>query len=135
VPTRSATDKVIMNFLDTNIFVKFDCTRKLITNNAQAFKSKVMIDFCGSHNIALTYSTPYYPQGNGLVESSNKTLIGIIKKLLTENKKSWHSKLKYAMWADRISTKRSLGTSPFQLVYGIDVVFPTQLGLPTLKLL
>jgi hypothetical protein len=78
---------------------------------------------------------PYYPQGNGLVESSNKTLIRIIKKLLTENKKSWDSKLKYALWADRINTKRSLGTSPFQLVYGIDVVFPTQLGLPVLKFL
>jgi hypothetical protein len=94
-----------------------------------------MIDFCGSHNISLTHSTPYYPQGNGLVESSNKTLIRIIKKLLTENKKSWDSKLKYALWDDRINTKRSLGTSPFQLVYGIDVVFPTQLGLPVLKFL
>jgi hypothetical protein len=39
------------------------------------------------------------------------------------------------LWADRINTKRSLGTSPFQLVYGIDVVFPTQLGLPVLKFL
>jgi hypothetical protein len=71
----------------------------------------------------------------GWSKSSNKTLIRIIKKLLTENKKSWDSKLKYALWDDRINTKRSLGTSPFQLVYGIDVVFPTQLGLPVLKFL
>jgi transposase InsO family protein len=124
-----------MNFLETNIFSRFDYPRKIITDNAQEFKSKAMIDFCGSHNITLTHSTPYYPQGNGLVESSNKTLIRIIKKLLTENKKSWDSKLKYALWDDRINTKRSLGTSPFQLVYGIDVVFPTQLGLPVLKFL
>jgi hypothetical protein len=70
-----------------------------------------------------------------LDESLNKTLIGIIKKLLVENKKSWDSKLKYALWADMIITKNSLGTSPFQLVYGLDVVFPTQLGLPVLKFL
>jgi hypothetical protein len=70
-----------------------------------------------------------------MAKSSNKTLIRIIKKLLTENKKSWDSKLKYSLWADRISTKRSLRTSPFQLVYGIVDVFPTQLGLPVLKLL
>jgi len=56
---------------------------KLATENAQAFKSKSMVNFCGSYNI----TTPYYPKGNGLVESSNKTLIGIIKKLLAENKK------------------------------------------------
>jgi hypothetical protein len=135
VTTRNATDKAIMNFLETNIFSRFGFPSKIIANNAQEFKSKAMINFCGSHNISLTHSTPYYPQGNVPEESSNKTLIGIIKKLLTENKKSWDSKLKYALWADRISTKKPLGTSPFQLVYGIDVVFTTQLGIPVLKFL
>jgi hypothetical protein len=94
-----------------------------------------VIDLSGNYNIILTHSTPYYPQGNGLNESSNKTLIRIIKKLLAENKKSWDYKLKYSLWADRISIKNSLGTSPFHLVYGVDVVFPTQLGLTVLKFL
>ena len=42
--------------------------------------------------------------------------------------------LKYALWADRITTKKAIGSSPFQLVYGIDAVFPIQLGIPTMKL-
>ena len=41
--------------------------------------------------------------------------------------------LKYALWADRITIKKEIGTSPFQLVYGIDVVFPNQLGIPVMK--
>jgi transposase InsO family protein len=135
VPTRNATEKVIMKFLETNIFARFGFPRKIITDNAHAFKSKSRIEFYGSHNITLIHSTPYYPQGNVLTKSSNKTLIKIIKKLLTENKKSRDSKLKYSLWDDRINTKGSLGTSPFQLVYGIDVVFPTHLGLPVLKFL
>jgi transposase InsO family protein len=93
-----------MKVLETNIFARFGCPRKLVTNNAHAFKSKAMIYFCGNYNIILTHSTPYYPQGNGLTESSNKTLIKIIKKLLVENKKSWDSKFKYALWDDRINT-------------------------------
>jgi hypothetical protein len=32
-------------------------------------------------------------------------------------------------WADRVTTKRSLGISPFQLVYGIEANFPTHLDL------
>lgn len=59
----------------------------------------------------------------------------IIKKLLQDNKKAWHSKLKYVIWVDIISTKRSIGTSPFQLVYGMDVIFPTSLSLPVMKYL
>ena len=31
--------------------------------------------------------------------------------------------------------KRDLGTSPFQLVYGLDVAFPASLGLPVMKYL
>ena len=43
--------------------------------------------------------------------------------------------LKYAFWADRITIKKEIGTSPFQLVYGTDVVFPIQLGIPVMKFL
>jgi len=70
-----------------------------------------------------------------LVESSNKSLFKIIKRLLQESKKAWDSKLKYALWADKISAKRSIGTSPYQLVYGINVVFPISLGSLVMKLL
>jgi hypothetical protein len=55
--------------------------------------------------------------------------------LLTENKKSSDSKLKYVLWADMIITNRYLVTSPFLLVYGIYLVFLTQLGLLILKFL
>jgi hypothetical protein len=34
VPTRNSTDKVIMNFLETNIFARFGCPRNIITENA-----------------------------------------------------------------------------------------------------
>jgi hypothetical protein len=34
-----------------------------------------------------------------------------------------------------VTTKKSLGISPFQLVYGIEVVFPTHLALPVANLL
>jgi hypothetical protein len=93
-----------------------------------------MVSFFQKYNIVLGHSTTYYPQGNGLAESSNKSLISIIKKVLSENKKSWHVHLKYALWANRIGTKNSIGTSPFQMVYGTDVVLPINLALPVMKL-
>jgi transposase InsO family protein len=135
ISTQNTTDKVIMEFLEGYIFSRFGRPKKLVTDNAQDFKSNSMIEFCNKYSIKLVHSTPYYPQGNGLAESSNKTLIRIIKKLLTENKKSWDSKLKFSLWADRISNKKSIGTSPFQMVYGTEAILPTQLGLPVLKFL
>ena len=40
-----------------------------------------------------------------------------------------------ALWEDRITTKKSIGTSPYQLVYGMDVVFPSSLGVLVMKLI
>jgi hypothetical protein len=134
VPTRNATDLVLISFLEENILSRFGCPRKIVTDNAQAFKSMSMVSFCQKYNIILRHSTTYYLQGNGLVESSNKILITVIKKVLTENKKAWHIHLKYALWANRISTKRSIGISPFQMVYGTNVILPINLALPVMKL-
>jgi hypothetical protein len=36
----NATDKVIMNFLETNIFARFGFPINLVTNNTQAFNYK-----------------------------------------------------------------------------------------------
>eukprot|EP00253_Pinus_taeda_P016796 PITA_16796 len=93
IPCRQANDSIIMQFLETNILSRFGCPEKIITDNAAAFKSKLMINFCHKYHITLGHSTTYYPQGNGLAESSNKSLINIIKKILEENKKNWHKKL------------------------------------------
>jgi hypothetical protein len=135
VPSRQATDVVIIKFMENNILSRFGFPRKIIIDNAVAFRSKNLIEFCSKYQITLGHSIAYYPQGNGLAESSNKILVNIIKKMLQENKKSWHNKLVHALWADRLTTKRSIGMSPYQLVYGTDAVFPTSLGVPVMKLL
>ena len=75
-----------------------------------------MVEFYHKYHIILGHSTTYYPQGIGLAESSNKSLVNLIKKLLEDNKKSWHSKLVHALWVDRLIAKKSMGMSPYQLV-------------------
>ena len=102
---------------------------RLVTDNAPYFKAGALVNTCESMGIQLVHSTSYYTEGNGLAESSNKSLFRIIKKILETNQKSWDSKLKFALWAD----KRSIGTSPFKLVYGTEAIFPIQLILPVAK--
>ena len=43
--------------------------------------------------------------------------------------------LKYALWVDRVMTKKSIGTSPFQLVYGVDAIFPIRLSFLVINLM
>jgi len=81
IPTRSASHKVIINFLE-DIISRFGCPSRIVTNNAASFRAESLINFCEHYGITLVHYTPYYPQGNVLAESSNKRLINIIKTLL-----------------------------------------------------
>ena len=44
-------------------------------------------------------STPYYGQANGQLESTNKTLQNILKKIVNENHTDWDTKLQSTLWA------------------------------------
>jgi ribonuclease HI/transposase InsO family protein len=130
IPTKSATDKVVMDFLEDRIITRFGVPAKITTDNAKAFSSTELSSFCFKYGIILSHSSNYYPQGNGLAESSNKNLMTILKKTVGDNKRSWDNKIKFALWADRITKKSSTGKSPFELVYGLDVTLPVHLKLP-----
>jgi hypothetical protein len=135
IPTRNANHTVIINFLQENIFSRFGFPKRIVITTTLLFNDKHLVKLCEEMGIQLVHSTSYYPQGNGLAESSNKSLVRIIKKLLEQNTKGWDSKLKFSLWADRVTNKKSIGTSPFQLVYGTEAIFPVQLALPVAKFL
>jgi hypothetical protein len=47
------------------------------------------------------------------MKSRNKNIMMIIKNNVGENKQSWYSKLKYDLWADRITSKQDIKENPF----------------------
>jgi len=85
-------------------------------------------------NIKHSFSSSYYPQGNGLAESTNKQLIKILKKIVLDKPRQWHLNLTYALWEDRTTAKASIGTSPFQWLFGQQVVLPIELQLTSFRL-
>ena len=71
---------------------------------------------------------------NGTVESANKNLMKILKKM-AETQKDWHDKLPYALWAYRTSVRTSTGATPYSLAYGIEAVLPIEVEIPSLWIL
>src|SRR5512137_2358533 len=79
-------------------------------------------------------STPYYPQANGLAESTNKTLQNILRKIVNENRTDWDTKLHSALWAYRTVYKTSIRTTPFRLAFGLEAVMPVEFQVPSLRI-
>jgi hypothetical protein len=84
--------------------------------------SKEVREFFELYRIKLLNSSPYYAQANGQAESSNMTLINLIKKKISDNPKHWHKILSEALWAHKISKHSATKVSPFELVYGQEAV-------------
>ncbi|XP_059073216.1 uncharacterized protein LOC131874026 [Cryptomeria japonica] len=134
IPVKKTTSEIVCAFLKDNILVRFGVPQKIVTDNASNFSSSELSLFCSDHKISLAHASDYYPQGNGQAESSNKNMINIMRKLVSENFRDWHKKLHEALWADRTSSKRAIGMSPFELVYGIGAQLSLPLELAASKL-
>ena len=88
------------------------------------FRSEEYREFYRKYGIPKYASLSYHPQGNDQAESSNKSILKIIKRILGENKRAWNSKLPLALWANKVTMKKAIGCAPFDLVYGIQARLP-----------
>jgi len=104
VPLKEATEKVILEFLK-GIATCFGPSRTIISDNAKEFLGTRLSKFALNNGIYLKTSSNYYPQGNGLAESTNKNLIRLIKRMGVDHQRDWHKSLNSALWTDRITPK------------------------------
>jgi transposase InsO family protein len=112
----------VIHFISEHIVHRFGIPQTLTMDQGSLFMSHQVREFAKSLKIKLLSSSPYYAQANGQAESSNKTLIKLIKKKIEENPKRWHEVLSEALWAHRISKHSATKLTPLELVYGQEVV-------------
>jgi hypothetical protein len=79
-PLKNMTHREVITFVLEHIVHQFGIHQTLTTNQGVAFMSHQFKEFTESLKIKLLNLLPYYAQVNRQDESSNKTLIMLIKK-------------------------------------------------------
>jgi transposase InsO family protein len=87
------THREVIEFITMHIIHRFGSPQTLTTDQGTLFISKEVREFVDSNGIKLLNSSPYYAQANGQVESSNNTLVKLIKKKIEDNPRRWHEVL------------------------------------------
>jgi hypothetical protein len=134
MPTFDNTGKTATLFIFNHIITRFGIPQSIVTDHGSHFRNFMMSELTEKLGLRHENSTPYYPQANGQVEAINKVLITMLRRIIGIHKMSWHTMLFSALWAYRTSMKFSTGFTPFQLVYGIEVILPIECEIPSLKL-
>jgi hypothetical protein len=134
IPLKNMTHKEVIGFITEHIIHRFDIPQTSTTDQGTSFVAKEVRDFVNSYGIKLLNSSPYYVQANGQAESSNKTLVKLIKKKIEDNPKRWHEVLSEALWVHHISRHGATKVTPLDLVYGQEAVLPVKVNLGTYRL-
>lgn len=100
-------------------------------DNETPFKNQDVKDLCSKFSIQHKFSTPYYPQGNGQVEASSKTILKILKNIVNNVSCGWNLQLNPALWAYQTNIRTPTGATHFSLVYGF--VLPIEFEIPSLR--
>jgi hypothetical protein len=93
------THKDVIEFVTEHIIHGFNIPQTLSIDQMTSFMSKEVCEFVESYKIKLLNSSPYYAQANGQFESSNRTLISLIKKKIYNHPRRWHKVLCEAFFA------------------------------------
>ena len=115
------------------IWYRFGCPTELVSDQGTHFINKLVHELSTYYAVVHKKSTPYYPQANGLAESTNKTLQTILKKIVNENRMDWDQKLNSGLWAYRTLYKTSIKSTPFRLAFALEAVMPIEFQILTLR--
>ena len=122
-------DVDVKKFMWRNIVTKFRVPKSLVSDNGLQFDSKAFRKFCSNLGIKNRYSTLAYPQSNGQAEATNKAIVNRLKKRLEGTKGRWAKELPNVLWAYRTTPRRSMGETPFSLMYGGEAVLSAEVNL------
>uniref|UniRef100_A0A2N9EI75 Uncharacterized protein n=1 Tax=Fagus sylvatica TaxID=28930 RepID=A0A2N9EI75_FAGSY len=135
VSLRKTTGAAVANFIREHIITHFGIPYKLISDNGTPFVNKDVRELLEHYRVKHRRSTPYYPQGNGQAKATNRMLLRILSKMVFDYGSNWNSHLVDVLCAYRSSPKTATGFTPFSLVYGTDTISPTELVVPTPRVL
>jgi hypothetical protein len=111
------------------IITRYGVPHSIFTDNRTNFAKGVFADYCGKKGIRLDLASVAHPQTNGQVEKANGLILADIKPRLVEplerSAGCWVEELTSVLL--RTTPNRSVGFTPFFLVYGAEAVLPTNI--------
>jgi len=87
------------------------------SDQGRNFESSILAQTLEAFGVRKSRTTAYHPQGVGMVERFNRTLLQLLRSYV-EKQSDWERYLPLVLYAYRTSTHSSTGSSPFMLMYG-----------------
>ena len=130
----SVTKSVVARFIEKEIICRYGLPKRIISDNGLNLNNDMITEICTQFKIKYHNLVPYRPKMNDAVEAANKNVKKIIAKA-TKAYRDWHEKLPFTLHAYQTGVWTSTGATPYSLVYGMEIVLPIVVEIPSLRVL
>jgi len=129
-PLKENNSRTVAKFLYEDVICRHGCPLKIVMDGGGENK-KITKALLEDYKIKRIVVSAYHPQANGLVERGHDAIVNSLSKYCRQQPNTWVQYLPLALWADRISVRRTTGYSAFELLYGRNCLLPIDLSLPS----
>ena len=129
-PLRAATAKNLAKFFWEFIYCRYGAPQNVITDNGSEVK-EAFERLLKRLNIPQIRITPYNHHANGVVERGHFIIREALLKTCKDKLTEWPHRLPEIVFADRVTTNRVTGFSPYQLLHATDPLLPLDIAEAT----
>ncbi|KAJ3521857.1 hypothetical protein NMY22_g12139 [Coprinellus aureogranulatus] len=119
----SETGRTLGEFIFEEILCRWGSLSEIVTDNGPPFVA-ALDHLKAKYAISHIAIRPYNSQSNGSVEVSHKSIRTALVKVCDGDIKKWKQHAPAVFWADRITTRKSTGFSPYYAAHGVEPLLP-----------
>jgi hypothetical protein len=126
----SENHKTLADFIFQDILCRWGAIQTIVTDNGKPFIATL-------NSLAKRYSinhiciSGYNAQANSLVERKHWDLRQALYKIADGLESKWHQGFYAALWAERITPRRTMGYSPYFTAHGLHPILPFDINEAT----
>jgi hypothetical protein len=127
---RTETGRTLGAFIFEEILCRWGAVEEIVTDNGTAYVAALdwLANKYGIRHIRIS---AYNSRANGIVERQHRTIRESLVKACEGDTSKWPTLAPFVFWADRATTRKSTGYSPFYMAHGIEPILPFDLTLAT----
>jgi transposase InsO family protein len=118
IPNRTAD--TVADIMVNDLFARYGPPQTLVSDNAQEFVGEVMTRTFEVTGVARRLTTPRHPQANAQIERFFRPFRAILASIAGKDTRNWDLYVPHAVSAYNTSIHRSVGNTPFFLMFGRD---------------
>ena len=129
IPVQNHTTQTVSKCLYEHVVAYFGVPRSILSDRGAEFTSCVWESLTQVLGTNIRMASPYYPQGNAVIERSHRTLNNMLRTMLLEKKgKGWSTLLPSIMLYMNSMIQEQTGVSACEILFGQNPNLPSDLS-------